>query len=288
MTSGIYRIVNTFNDKCYVGQSANFINRKKWHFTRLKNNKHANRHLQFAYNKYGAECFEFEILEEVALCGDVVVDRANLCASEQKWIDQFRSSDDDYGYNILPAAGSNLGFSPSDESRLKMSRAAMGRKASQETRIKMSNAHKGKKMPPEDVIRRGLNRRGSKHTEEARLKMSLAHKGVKLSEERRRGIIERLIGHFVSDETRERISKANTGKTRTDEQKLRMSQSRTRRYLVTFPNGDTEVIISMAKFCAEHNLTGTCMSRILSGIQKQHKGFKIVRLEDASDASAST
>lgn len=54
---GIYKIVNKVTGQCYVGQSQYTKKRIKEHFRLLRNNKHSNKHLQNAYNKYGAENF---------------------------------------------------------------------------------------------------------------------------------------------------------------------------------------------------------------------------------------
>lgn len=63
MKSGIYQIRNTVNNKCYIGKSINVIQRKRTHIYNLKLNKHGNRYLQFAFNKYGLDNFIFEVLE---------------------------------------------------------------------------------------------------------------------------------------------------------------------------------------------------------------------------------
>ena len=65
MNSGIYKIVNLQTDKYYVGSTKDFKKRKQNHFSGLKNNYHPNKHLQNAYNKYGADNFKFEIIEYV-------------------------------------------------------------------------------------------------------------------------------------------------------------------------------------------------------------------------------
>ena len=50
-TSGVYQITNKVTGKFYIGSAVNF--RKRWntHKSCLRNNKHANKHLQRAWNK---------------------------------------------------------------------------------------------------------------------------------------------------------------------------------------------------------------------------------------------
>lgn len=63
---GIYAIKNTVNGKIYVGSTAkSFKTRFNQHISKLRNNKHHCAHLQYAFNKYGEEVFDFEILEVV-------------------------------------------------------------------------------------------------------------------------------------------------------------------------------------------------------------------------------
>lgn len=59
----IYKITNTFNGNVYIGQTFNFKQRMYQHRWALRNNKHCNRHLQSAYNKYGFDSLKFEIIE---------------------------------------------------------------------------------------------------------------------------------------------------------------------------------------------------------------------------------
>lgn len=105
--SGIYKIINTINSKVYVGSSTHLKSRISSHYNFLKNNKHPNRHLQSAWNKYGEEYFDYEILE--------YVDKINLIEREQYWIDILKVCDRDTGYNIAPIAGNNVGIKRSEE-----------------------------------------------------------------------------------------------------------------------------------------------------------------------------
>lgn len=77
--AGIYAIVNTVNNKRYIGSTKNIKSRFKQHVSSLKSNTHFNQHLQHSFNKYGESHFKFIILEYCNI--------DNLIQKEQKWID---------------------------------------------------------------------------------------------------------------------------------------------------------------------------------------------------------
>jgi group I intron endonuclease len=56
-TCGLYKIVNSVTNQCYVGQSQRIEKRLKEHFRLLRWGRHTNKHLQRAYDKYGADSF---------------------------------------------------------------------------------------------------------------------------------------------------------------------------------------------------------------------------------------
>lgn len=60
--SGVYKITNKINGKCYIGSSCNLYNRIYEHIRYLKLDKHANPKLQNAWNKYGKDNFEWSII----------------------------------------------------------------------------------------------------------------------------------------------------------------------------------------------------------------------------------
>ena len=98
---GIYKILNKLNNKSYIGSTSESF-RKRWnlHKHHLVNGKHKNSHLQYAWNKYGSDNFEFIILEE---CND----KNKVLEREQYWID---SNDFENLYNINPLATGGLQF----------------------------------------------------------------------------------------------------------------------------------------------------------------------------------
>ena len=95
--SGIYIILNKINNKYYVGSGEDLSMSKngRWHEHTylLKNNKHFNRHLQFAWNKYGESAFEFHVVELVKPIKEL------LSNAEQRYLD-WGFAHSDLFYNI--------------------------------------------------------------------------------------------------------------------------------------------------------------------------------------------
>src|SRR5690606_38443224 len=89
--TGIYKITNLINNKVYVGQSVQLNKRILEHKRELKNNIHYNTYLQRSYNKYGANNFSFEIIENCA--------EGELYLRENNWIKFYISHNSSSGYN---------------------------------------------------------------------------------------------------------------------------------------------------------------------------------------------
>lgn len=75
----IYKIRNVVNQKFYVGSTVQTKVRFRDHRRKLRTGKHHCAHLQAAWNKYGEDCFKFEIVEEVNDC-------ASLQQAEDRWL----------------------------------------------------------------------------------------------------------------------------------------------------------------------------------------------------------
>lgn len=138
MIAGIYTITNTINGKMYVGSTIHTDRRRLEHFYALKHNKHINKHLQNAYNKYGREVFEFEVIETLEITDSIKTD---LLTREQFWIDNLKPE-----YNILLIAGSTLGFQHSQETKEKISKSTKGIKKSEEHVKHIKESQKGRKL----------------------------------------------------------------------------------------------------------------------------------------------
>lgn len=130
--SGIYKITNLITNKIYIGSSKNIRKRWKIHRASLRAGKHHNEHLSSAYKKYGLENFTWEVIEFTNI--------ENLQNREQYWIDFFKSSDRENGYNLSPLAYSNFGMKRTKESKQKMRLSQLGHKHTLETRKKISES----------------------------------------------------------------------------------------------------------------------------------------------------
>lgn len=109
---GIYMINNTVNGKPYIGQAKDIAHRWSTHRVELNAKRHANRHLQGAWNKYGAEAFVFSVLEEC--------EETNLNEREKYYIEQYDAYEN--GYNMDQGGEGIVGFKHTEEEISKMRR----------------------------------------------------------------------------------------------------------------------------------------------------------------------
>lgn len=95
MTSGIYAITNTKNNKMYIGQSKDIMSRWEQHLKSIEFNKNDSIELYKAMKKYGVSNFAFSILEKCPL--------EELDEKEVFYINKYRSFigfEDCNGYNM--------------------------------------------------------------------------------------------------------------------------------------------------------------------------------------------
>ena len=181
--TGIYGIHNIVNDKWYVGQAQNIQRRNTIEKCNLKNTNKLHRHrdnthFSAAWKKYGADAFEWVVLEK---CTVDQLDEREIFWIEQK--DSFYN-----GYNLTGGGKSLRNRKHTEEEKRKIGDGNRGKIRSLEIRQRLSEAHKGNKPSPESVQKRietcrklgnlGGGMKGKHHTEEAKRKISL-HSNVK-------------------------------------------------------------------------------------------------------------
>lgn len=93
--SGIYKITNHVNKKCYIGSSVQIGIRFQQHKGRLRKNAHHSQYLQRAWNLHGEESFTFEVLERC--------EESKHLEREQYYMDTLHPE-----YNVEKVAGKPL------------------------------------------------------------------------------------------------------------------------------------------------------------------------------------
>jgi group I intron endonuclease len=90
--SGIYKIINTINNKYYVGSSYDIYYRWRKHKEKLNKNKHHSIKLQRSWNRDGKDSFRFTIIEKC--------DRSLLIEKEQNYLNIAEKNKKD-SYNMI-------------------------------------------------------------------------------------------------------------------------------------------------------------------------------------------
>lgn len=160
------------NNKVYIGSAFGTNNSSKkrngfyrrWeeHIKDLRKNIHKNKHLQSAWNKYGENNFEFEILE---FCDITDIDK------EVYYIKLYKACDHNFGFNML---NGNLGNY---------------NKHTKEHNQKISNSLKGK-IRPLEVVKKWSNK-----VQQFNDKLEIVGEYYSMSEaERKTGVMRQDIG----------------------------------------------------------------------------------------------
>jgi group I intron endonuclease len=144
--SAVYEIVNVINGHRYVGSATYLPSRWEEHRRTLRLGTHHSKYLQRAWNLYGEEAFEFNII--------VYVPPMSVARIEDIIIYEEHPE-----YNMKVRAGSTYGKIFTDEHILNLSLSHMGHTISEEHRLKLIEVNtgntytKGKKQNLSDKIR---------------------------------------------------------------------------------------------------------------------------------------
>lgn len=259
-TSGIYKITCTANGKIYIGSSNNLRRRWTEHRTALNRNNHVNKHLQRAWNKYGGQSFQFEVLELTMPC--------SLLDREQCWFDMLNPFGE-RGYNgnrIADKPPSQTGRTMSPEHRMIMSKVNKGH-----------CRNKGRKLTPEHRANISEAQKGKVISLEQRQKISEAQKGKKQSLESIAKMVatRKANGTYTpSLEQREKLRKASSGHVHTVEHKGKIAKAHRKNYIVTSPTGIEYSISGLETFCEENHLSPRHMWAVANHKRQHHKGWK--------------
>ena len=173
MKNVIYQIRNVVNGHYYVGSTVDSRKRFWAHRKALRAGTHVCIHLQRAWNKYGEDCFKFEVVEQLD-------SKEALYPAEQKWLDEHFGQT--YCYNVAAHADAPMrDASPEMRARLAAKTKAwlerdghprLGAEWSEEKREEIRQSRVGKHAGEEHY------RYGQTVAPEVRAKISAAQKGV--------------------------------------------------------------------------------------------------------------
>ncbi len=199
----VYKVTNRVNGKVYIGKTVRAIE------ARWKQHVHYARRgskppIAIAIRSYGPESFDVSPLVFTNSLQE-------LNSLERKYIQEFKSYDREYGYNLtLGGDGASPGeFNPmfgkthTDEVKRKLRNLRIGTTQTEETKKKIGDAVRGEN--------NGFY--GRHHSEETKSFLS-AHCGIPN------------IGSRRSQETRDRMSEAAKGKAKSKEHCLHISESK--------------------------------------------------------------
>jgi len=159
---GTYFIKNLLNNKFYVGHSVNINQRFNSHKSALRKNKHHNKHLQRAWNKYGENNFEFEIYK---ICNTEI----ESIEIEQYYIDNYK----DMLYNISKKAkdgGDLLSYHPNKKLIIEKGLETRKENMSKMSKEELSNTY-GRKGEDNGMY-------GRHHSEKSKNKISQKNTGA--------------------------------------------------------------------------------------------------------------
>ena len=179
----IYKIINTYNGKFYVGSTTSPKVRFRTHRGKLRNNKHHCHHLQAAWNKYGESVFVFYVVETVP-------DEQSLQEAEDRWL--IKHVGKPYCYNVglrsgAPWRGAPVGTHPN-----------FGRPRTEEERQAISASLK--EFYAKDITNHP--RFGKRHTEEVK---------ERIRQKKLDNPTQHWLGKERSEETKQKIGDAQRG-----------------------------------------------------------------------------
>lgn len=187
---GVYKISNTMcpEGKYYIGYSSNIKQRWQTHKSTLKNISHGNILMQRAYNKYGSECFSYEILHE---CENVY----EAQEYELSYLEDLAIRDKLYNLHYNSSGGDMLTYHPDREQIIK--------------KRTMEQKKRNSELTTEEYKRRFCTKIGEKngmygktHTDEVKYKLSIINKGR----------VPVFKGKHHTEETKQYLSKIRKGK----------------------------------------------------------------------------
>jgi group I intron endonuclease len=276
---GIYKIINTTNERIYIGSAKGFKQRYSQHVGSLLKGTHHNKFLQGDFNKCGSDAFEFHVIEVV---NGVKEERI---IAEQRHVD-LHYDDQKLCYNLQKTRMPSVeGYKQKEKQRLRKSQILKERwKSNPEFRETMLKANTGRPMPKS--VRAALleslvgnkHMLGKKLSEETKEKQRIYAKKRGMSEKTREAQRKAVAGRKLTDEHKMKISFGNKGRIPSEKQIHATSQANSKTYdvILVSPEGTKHgPIHNLRKFCLCYGILDSKIRCVMKGTRNQHKGWKL-------------
>jgi len=276
----IYKATNIINNKSYVGKTIRTLEK------RINEHKKANYKTYFcrAIDKYGVENFKWEILKEN-------VERKMLGIMETFMIMVHHTYRSEGGYNCTwgGEGGDTFTNNPNKEIIRKKS---------------MERASKYWKENPDkyEEFRKSSSKR-MKNNNPMKNPITAKSAGKKISMQRKNKTYEELYdketSYKIKSKASDRMKNNNPMKNQktiekmlktaekngsyknrimSQEGKNKISLGNAKKWEITYPSGQKEIISNLLRFCKKNNLNDGHMNQVSKGLRKTHKGFKCKKL----------
>ena len=283
LKSGVYEIINTSNNRIYIGSAKEFKSRWQAHARQLRSGKHSNKYLQHDFNKCGTDAFEFSILE---LTEGTKEERL---LREQIYLDKHHDKME-LCYNFQKHAFSPDGNKTHSESLKEVwqrpeYRASQSKVQSQRTKELWQE--------PEYRAKHEEKIREFTQTEEYRQKLSEAAKAkwsdpefqdrakaICQSEEFKKGVGEHSRTLWRDMEHRTKQSKSRKASWEADPERKQKASDRmkvrlAKTYTLQSPEGEVVTFTNMSSFCLEMGLHPSGLCNVAKGKWASYKGWTL-------------
>lgn len=271
---GIYKILNTHNNRIYIGQCASFKKRWYQHQRSLINGKHQNKFLQNDFNKCRTELghdnfLEFHVLEVMA----------NFSKEERNKREEelialhFDKQDLCYNFKQKAASKERITFSNTPEQTKELISTIQKRLwQDPEERQKRIEGSDGKRR---ERIGEAAKKVWAEKTQEDREMFGAQFQEITKAGWADPEIRSRRMAGLKANSWK--VSEAHKKLNQNPEHRARLiaqGEASAKTYQVINPQGESVTIHNMTKFCRENGLTKQCMLRVCKGIDSSHKGWR--------------
>lgn len=264
-SSGIYKIINTLNQRIYIGKAKVFRQRFYEHRRKLMATKHTNLFLQHDFSKCGESVFEFHIIE-------VVEDSSQLSVREDYWLKQYHDGQKNcYNFMKTSSASDRTCFSKTPEETIKLisenSKAMWSDEEWKKKRVDACRTEEFRKKQSENQKRVAANPENGNSAAAAKARYS--------NEEYKKARTQKLKDAWARDDgsRRKKASEAAKIVYETNKETLRAAlvEKTAKHYTLVSPEGDVVEVKNLAKFFREQGFKfNDCVYNLLRNSKSYH------------------